>query len=349
MSTQFVNRVIKVFFVCALSLLMGTGVFAGGQRTGTSGGSVSGGKIAIAFAGTEGAAAGQSRMMMEVAEHLNATGRFDVKVYVAGALPGDTDNLVTQARLGVNLVVPSDPGRLASQFNIPDLNILMAPYILTDYRILEKLPKTALYKEWQAALEAQGIVLIAGMFNGFRSFYTTTPVSNVADLSNLRIRGFGNNIGQALAKYLGYTQTTVNATDIYAGVQSRSLDGCEIQAAAADSYRLYEVTKYLALTRHYMLQSSFVCGKSLLDSMPGADRDLFLKTVYDTAARYSAIIAGEEQGYYDGFRAKGITVTEVDLKEFEAAIAPLYANNDLKMTDGIKDRLFRELGLQQPR
>ncbi|MDR2740454.1 MAG: TRAP transporter substrate-binding protein DctP, partial [Treponema sp.] len=208
-----------------------------------------------------------------------------------------------------------------------------------------KLPQTALYKEWQAELEKQGIVLIADMFNGFRSFYTTTPVNNVAGLSGLRIRGFGNAIGQALAKYLGYAQTTVNATDIYAGVQAKTLDGCEIQAATADSYRLYEVTKYLALSKHYMLQSSFVCGKALLDGMPPADRELFVKTVYDTAAKYSGIIASEEQGYYDGFKTKGITVTEVNLAEFQSAIAPLYTNNDLNMTAGIKDRLFKELGL----
>jgi TRAP-type C4-dicarboxylate transport system substrate-binding protein len=94
-----------------------------------------------------------------------------------------------------------------------------------------------------------------------------------------------------------------------------------------------------------MLQSSFVCGKALLDGMPAADRELFVKTVYDTAAKYSEIIAKEEQGYYDGFKTKGITVTEVDLTEFQNSIAPLYTNNDLNMTPGIKDRLFRELGL----
>ena len=335
-------KVVKIFFVLGLCLFAAAGLFAkGGQQAGGA----SGGKIAVTFAGTEGANAGQSRMMQEAADQLNATGRFDVKVYVAGALPGDTDNLVTQAKLGVNLVVPSDPGRLASQFNIPDLNILMAPYVLTDYKILEKLPQTNLYKGWQAELEKQGIVLIANMFNGFRSFYTTTPVNNVAGLSGLRIRGFGNAIGQALAKYLGYAQTTVNATDIYAGVQAKTLDGCEIQAATADSYRLYEVTKYLALTKHYMLQSSFVCGKALLDSMPAADKEFFIKTVYETAAKYSGIIAGEEQGYYDGFKAKGITVTEVNISEFANAIAPLYTNNDLKLTPNIKDSLFKELGL----
>ncbi|MDR2079452.1 MAG: TRAP transporter substrate-binding protein DctP, partial [Treponema sp.] len=335
----------RIIFVVFLSLLVVAGVFAAGmwasgqwvRKTsgsgtggdGTAGAGVSDRKIGVVFAGTEGSTTGQSRMMMDTAEQLNATGRFDVKVYVAGSLSGDTDNLVTQARLGVNTVIPSDPGRLASQFNIPDLNILMAPYILTDYKLLEKLPQTGLYKEWQTALEAQGIVLIANMFNGFRSFYTTTPVARVADLSGLRIRGFGNDIGQALAKYLGYTQTTVGATAIYAGVQAGTLDGCEIQVAAADSYQLYDVIKCLALTNHYMLQSSFVCGTALLDNMPQEDRDFFVKTVTDTAAKYSALIADQEQGYYDSFRAKGISVVDVDLKEFEAAIAPLYANNDL--------------------
>ncbi|MHB9296529.1 TRAP transporter substrate-binding protein [Pillotina sp. SPG140] len=333
----------KRLFLATLLVCIGTSiVFASGTQ---QGGGASGAKISVTFAGTEGAAAGQSRMMQEAADLLNATGRFDVKVYVAGALPGDTDNLVTQAKLGVNLVVPSDPGRLASQFNIPDLNILMAPYVLTDYKILEKLPETALYKRWQAELEAQGIVLIADMFNGFRNFYTITPVAKVSDLSGLRIRGFGNNIGQALAKYLGYAQTTVNATDIYAGIQAKTLDGCEIQASTADSYRLYEVAKYLAITKHYMLQSSFVCGKALVDGMPAADRETFLKIVYDTAAKYSGIIASEEQSYFDNFKAQGGTVNEVTIAEFERAIAPLYTNNDLRLSNGLKDELFNQLGL----
>jgi TRAP-type C4-dicarboxylate transport system substrate-binding protein len=321
-----------------LALLVATSVFAGKDGA-------SGGKIAVTFAGTEGESAGQSRAMYEMADILNKDGRFDVKVYVAGALPGDTDNLVTQARLGVNLVVPSDPGRLASQFNIPDLNILMAPYVLTDPTVLDKLPQTALYKQWQADLEKQGIVLLADMFNGFRNFYTTRPVAKVADLRGLRIRGFGNNIGNALAKYLGYAQTTVNATEIYAGVQARSLDGCEIQASTGDSYRLYEQTKNLAITKHYMLQSSFVCGKALLEVMPADARAFFIKTVYDTAAKYSGIIASEESGYFDNFKKQGGTVTEVDIKEFEAAIAPLYTNNDLGLSPNLKNNLFQQLGL----
>ncbi|MDR2247972.1 MAG: TRAP transporter substrate-binding protein DctP [Treponema sp.] len=326
-------------------------VFAGGgQQSGqASGGQASGSaeapKITVTFAGTEAATTGQSRAMQEMADKLNASGRFTADVQVNGALSNDTDNLVTQAKTGVPLVIPSDPGRLASQFNIPDLNILMAPYVLTDRSVLDKLPDTAIFKEWQAKLEAQGITFVADMYNGFRSFYTTTPVKTVADLKGLRIRGFGNNIGNALAKYLGFANIGIPWGETLPGIQQKTIDGCEVQVATAYGAAIYEVAKNLALTNHYLLQSSFVCSTALLNKMPEADRKFFLDTIRETASKYGQIVAGEEAGYYQQMKDKGVTVTEVSLKEFQDAINPLYTNNDLGFSAGLKDRLFKELGL----
>jgi TRAP-type C4-dicarboxylate transport system substrate-binding protein len=343
------NMTRKMFLAAVITVIMAGLVFAGGggeQQSGQASGSGQAAtKIIVTFAGTEAATTGQSRMMQEVADKLNASGRFNADVQVNGALSGDTDNLVTQAKLGIPLVVPSDPGRLASQFNIPDLNILMAPYVLTDAAVLEKLPDTALFKEWQAQLEAQGITFVADMYNGFRSFYTITPVNSVADLSGLRIRGFGNNIGNALAKYLGFANIGISWGETLPGLQQKTLDGCEVQVATAYGAAIYEVAKYLALTKHYLLQTSFVCSTRLLDAMPEADRKFFLDTIRETAAKYGKIIADEEDGYYQQMRDKGVTVTEVNLQEFQNAINPLYTNNDLGFTAGLKDRLFRELGL----
>jgi TRAP-type C4-dicarboxylate transport system substrate-binding protein len=331
-----------------MTLAVGS-VFAGGggQQQGSKpqSGGAQAAKHKVIFAGTEAATTGQSRMMQEVADNLNATGRFDADVQVNGALSGDTDNLVTQAKTGVPLVVPSDPGRLASQFNIPDLNILMAPYVLTDMSVLEKLPDTPIFKEWQAKLEEQGITFVADMYNGFRSFYTTTPVTTVADLNGLRIRGFGNNIGNALAKYLSFANIGISWGEVLPGLQQKTLDGCEVQVATAYGSAIYEVAKNLALTKHYMLQTSFVCSTQLLKSLPEADRNLLLNTIRETASKYSKIIADEEAGYYQQMRDKGVTVTEVNLQEFQDALAPLYSNNDLGFSPGLKDRLFRELGL----
>jgi TRAP-type C4-dicarboxylate transport system substrate-binding protein len=339
----------KNFLCVLLTVLVGALAFTACQRTrpesGKTEGAASDAKIVVTFAGTEAATTGQSRMMQETADKLNATGRFQVDVQVNGALSNDTDNLVTQARTGVPLVVPSDPGRLASQFSIPDLNILMSPYVLTDIKALEKLPDTALFKEWQAKLEAQGVTFVADMYNGFRSFYTTTPVNTVADLSGLRIRGFGNNIGNALAKYLGFANIGIPWGEVLPGIQQKTLDGCEVQVATAYGSAIYEVAKHLALTKHYMLQTSFVCSTQLLNNMPEADRNLFISTIRETAQKYSQIIADEEAGYYQQMKDKGVAITEVNLTEFQDAINPLYTNNDLGLSFGLKDRLFRELGL----
>jgi TRAP-type C4-dicarboxylate transport system substrate-binding protein len=339
------NMTRKILLTAMVVLIAAGLAFAGGQQGGQASGGASAAKIVVTFAGTEAATTGQSRMMLEVAEKLNATGRFQAEVQVNGALSGDTDNMVTQAKTGVPLVVPSDPGRLASQFNIPDLNILMAPYILTDMSVLQKLPDTALFKEWQAQLEAQGITFVADMYNGFRSFYTRTPVTNVAGLRGLRIRGFGNNIGNALAKYLGFANIGISWGEVLPGMQQGTLDGCEVQVATAAGSAIYDVSKNLALTKHYMLQSSFVCSTSLLNSMPEADRKVFLDTIQETARKYGQIVASEEDGFYQQMRDHGVTITEVNLAEFQAAINPLYTNNDLNFSPGLKDRLYRELGL----
>ena len=329
----------KKFIVSILIVLMAMSmVLAGGKKE------TSDAKIPVTFAGTEAATTGQSRMMQAVADKLNATGRFNAVVQVAGALSGDTDALVTQAKLGISLVVPSDPGRLASQFNLPDLNILMAPYILTDPAVLKKLPDTALFKEWQAELEKQGIIYITNMYNGFRCFYTTTPVEHVADLSGLRIRGFGNAIGNNLAKYLGFANIGISWGEVFPGIQSKTLDGCEVQVATADGSRLYEVVKNIAMTKHYMLQSAFVCSATFYNSMSPADRELFTKIMREAALEYGEIIQNEEAGYYENMKKNGVTITDVDIAEFQKAIEPLYTNNDLGFSAGLKDRLFKELG-----
>jgi TRAP-type transport system periplasmic protein len=334
-------KLLKALMALTLGLVLVTGVFATGAQQ--NGGTAA--KIKVTFAGTEAATTGQSRAMQEMADILNASGRFDADVQVNGALSNNTDDMVTQARTGVPLVIPSDPGRLASQFNIPDMNILMAPYILTDPSVLPKLPDTPLFKEWQAKLESQGITFVADMYNGFRSFYTVNPVRTVADLRGLRIRGFGNNIGNALAKYLGFANIGITWGEVVPGLQQKTLDGCEVQVATAYGSAVYDVVKNLAMTKHYMLQSSFVCSNAMLSRMSAADRDFFLKTVRDTAQKYSGIIANEEAPYYQQMRDKGVTIVDVNIKEFQDAIAPLYTNNDLGFSAGLKDRLFRELGL----
>lgn len=334
---------IHMLLICVVVMLsLSAVVFAGGSA---EEGVRPAGKITVTFAGTEASTTTQSRMMQAVADVLNADGRFDAKVLVAGALSGDTDALVTQARMGVPLVVPSDPGRLASQFNIPDMNILMAPYILTDPDALERLPDTELFQEWSAQLERQGVVFIADMYNGFRNFYTREKVETVSDLSGMRIRGFGNDIGNALARNLGFANIAIPFGEVFPAIQQGALDGTEVQVSAAAGNAFWDVTPYLAVTKHYMLQTAFVCSTRLLDGMPEDAREFFLQTIREKSVEYGRIALEEEDGLYQRMKDNGVTITEVNLAEFQAAVSPMYEQNVLRFSPGLKDRLFEQLGI----
>jgi TRAP-type C4-dicarboxylate transport system substrate-binding protein len=303
-------------------------------------------KIKVTFAGTEGDKTPQSLALKEVAKRLNASGLFEVKVFVAGSLSNDTDDLVSQALQGAAIVVPSDPGRISTNQKVPDFGILMAPYVLKDYKVLDKLIQTALYKQWEKDFEKTGLKLVTNnWYNGMRNFVTNKEIKTKADLKGLRIRGFGNNIGNGLAKSLGYAQTSIPATEIYTGVQSKTIDGCEIQNPTSYSYRLYEVLKYTTLTKHYMLTSSIVTGTKFFNSMSPEAQELFVKTFQEVGSEFQVKVAQIEEQNLADMQKKGMVINTIDTVPFENAVAPL-VDKGLGFSVGLKDKLFKQLGIK---
>ncbi|MDR3244081.1 MAG: TRAP transporter substrate-binding protein DctP [Elusimicrobiota bacterium] len=301
-------------------------------------------KINVTFAGTEGDSTPQSQALREVAKRLNASGLFNVKVFTAGSLSNDTDDLVTQALQGAPIVVPSDPGRISANQKVPEFGILMAPYVLRDYKVLDKLLTINLYKQWEKDFEKSGLKLVTNnWYNGMRHFVTNKRITSPADLKGLRIRGFGNTIGMTLAKALNYAQTSIPATDIFSAVQMKTLDGCEVQVPFTYSNRLYEVLKYNTMTSHYMLTSSIVTGAKFFNGMPKEAQDLFVKTFRDVGTEYQAKVAEVEKNNLEEMKKKGMIIETVDIKKFADAVAPYY--KDMGFSENLKTQLFKELGI----
>jgi TRAP-type C4-dicarboxylate transport system substrate-binding protein len=326
-------------------LLSAAALWAGGQGASSDAGSGAK-KIEFTLATVEAPSTPSSRALQAIADRLNATGRWEARCMFSGSLAPDGDAIVTQALMGVPTWAGSDPSRLATQFNIPDINILMAPYVLTDPLVLEKLPDTAIFKEWSAQLEKQGLTWIGNAYNGMRSFYTVDkPVRHVQDVKGLRIRSFNNNLGNALAKYLGFANIALTWGEILPGLQQKTIDGTEAQVLSSYTSALYEGCKYLALTKHFMLQSCGLVATKWLNSLPPQDRELILTVGKEEMANQTRVAMEEEDVYYQKMREKGVIISEVDMKEWMDAIAPLYTNNDLGFTPGLRDRLFRELGV----
>ena len=87
--------------------------------------------------------------------------------------------------------------------------------------------------------------------NGMRQVTAVTrPVVVPADLEGMRMRVPNGPLFNDLFRTLGAVPVTINSIDIYAALQDGRADAQENPLALVDSFRLYEVVKYISMTSH---------------------------------------------------------------------------------------------------
>jgi tripartite ATP-independent transporter DctP family solute receptor len=87
--------------------------------------------------------------------------------------------------------------------------------------------------------------------NGIRQVTAVTrPVVVPADLKGMKMRVPNGALFNDLFRTLGAVPVTVNSIDIYAALKDGRADAQENPLALVDSFRLYEVVKYISMTNH---------------------------------------------------------------------------------------------------
>ena len=87
--------------------------------------------------------------------------------------------------------------------------------------------------------------------NGIRQVTAVTrPVVVPADLEGMKMRVPNGALFRDLFTTLGAVPVTVNSIDIYAALQDGRADAQENPLALVDSFRLYEVVKFISMTSH---------------------------------------------------------------------------------------------------
>ena len=111
-------------------------------------------------------------------------------------------------------------------------------------------PLGAYLREEMAAAGVHG--LPSGAFdNGMRQIATNTRAIRVpADLMGMRMRVPAGQMVADVFRRLGAEPITINSADIYAALKSGKVDAHENPLALIDSFKLYEVSKYVSMTNH---------------------------------------------------------------------------------------------------
>ena len=268
-------------------------------------------------------------------------GGLKIEVFHSAQL-GVEEDIIEQIRQGANIGQNTDSARLGNY--VPGIAVMNGPYFVDSLEDVWKLSDAPTLAGWQEELASQhGLKVVCfDWVQGFRHFFTNTPVKTPEDLSGLRIRTPPAPIWQESIRALGAAPTAMAFGDMYPALQQQAIDGVELVYANIPAGRFYEVLKFANETAHILLINFQVVSAQWFDGLPPEYQTALLEECRTAGRETSGRIAALSEEIKADLEAKGMTiVTDVDLEAFRPAGEAAY--EALGITEA-KNALQAEIG-----
>jgi tripartite ATP-independent transporter DctP family solute receptor len=162
--------------------------------------------------------------------------------------------------------------------------------------------------------------------NGFRQITTSTkPIVRVTDMDGLKIRTPPSKIWVDMFGALGASPTPIAASEMYLALQTHVVDAQENPFTIVETYRLFEVQKYLSITNHMWSNFWNVANAAAFDALP-PDLQAILRDAFDEFALTNRReMELSNASLADKLSRRGLAINTVDIAPFRAKLKGFYA------------------------
>lgn len=142
------------------------------------------------------------------------------------------------------------------------------------------------------------------------------PIRVPADLKGFKLRVPPGPLWTSLFKALDAAPTTINMNETYSALQTKIVDGTELPLTTYYYAKLYEVQKFVSLSRHMWDGWWSLSNRRMWDGLPDNVKAVIARHLDQSALDHRADIARVESSLVKELSAKGVQVIEVDQKPF---------------------------------
>lgn len=194
-------------------------------------------------------------------------GKLQIEVYPSSQLGGEED-ILEQMKQGTNVGWQTDAARLGNYVN--EFSVLLAPYFLENMDEVKELMDSPTIAEWEKKLEDEHNIKVIsfGFVQGYRNIYANKKATNPDEMKGLQIRTAGAPVWVAGIDSLGCKAVSLAYGEMYNGIQTKVVDGCELPYIAANNLKIQEVAKYILETQHIYQMNFMVCSAEWFNSLP---------------------------------------------------------------------------------
>ena len=232
-------------------------------------------KLRLAHSGAE--AESQHAAALEFARQVKerTQGQIEVRVYASSTL-GNDSTAISGVRGGtIDMATSGTPyySGIVGRMNVLDL-----PYMFTSaehaYKVLDGPIGRGLLDE----LEAHGMKGLAYWEVGFRSLTNSRrPVHAPEDIKGLKVRTTPNPAHIKAFQILGANPTPMPIAEVFTALENKAVDGQENPVSIVRGAKLYEVQKYMSLTRHAYTAMPLIMNKARFDRLPADQQQALIE------------------------------------------------------------------------
>ena len=116
----------------------------------------------------------------------------------------------------------------------------------------------------------------------------------------------------------------MNYGEVYSALQTGVIDGAENDYVSYFTSSHYEVARYYSLDGHLSPPALLLMNKESFDALSPEHRTAIREAAIEASVRERELMADFQDESRDAVAAAGVEIIDVDVSEFQDAVAPIY-------------------------
>ena len=230
---------------------------------------------------------------------------------------------------------------------VKEFGLLDFPFLFSNARQADAMVDGPLGKALSARLADKGIIGLGYWELGFRNLSNSRrAINTVDDIAGLKLRVIPNAINVDWVKALGANPTPMAFPEVYAGLESKAIDGQENPLSVIQANKFFEVQKYLTLTNHQYNPQSVLISKKFWDTLSAAEKKILEEATLESAKFQREQARGQVAAAIDNMKKNGMQVNELspaELGKFVEKMKPVISKHAQTIGAETVNELLAEL------
>jgi tripartite ATP-independent transporter DctP family solute receptor len=258
-------------------------------------------------------------------------GRIRVSIFPDAQL-GSNEVMTNSVKAGTLDAVVTDVANVSAA--VPAADVFSLPFLFKDTPHAIRAANGSVGGKLTGAIEqAYQFNVLGWATDGARNMWNSKrPIHTPDDLEGLKMRVQPSQIQRDTYSAFGALPTPISLSEVYTSLQSGVVDGADFSPVDMMQLKMYQVTKYLTLTRHFSIIGVMIISQSFMSKLSAADQEIVReagKTAAD--AQVQAVLSAEQQAVED-LKKKKIQVFDMaDPQAFVSKVETVYQNNSDKV------------------